>query len=168
MLDNLKNTSSIDDLKHYRRKMSAIIKEYVSKIIIHNIPKEISSEVDLNDIPMPLLKELKSRSKNKYNTVSKMKAVFDTDYGKRKYNETQRNFTVIFHSGKSKTVFPYSAFSIVGDADNFDLDKSDIIYEDESTLLDQYIHGNKTLEELSNNEISEIIKDVEDDFKNNS
>lgn len=103
-----------DDLKIFRRKINSIIREVVSGIVINNAHLPITSKDAIEKAPKNLLEELSNRKKGQYNTNEKLAAVFDTEYGKRLYSESEKSYSVRFESGPSKTVYPYKNISTKG------------------------------------------------------
>jgi len=138
LIATFKQSTDVSDLKEkgaLRRKLAALIRSIVSKVVVNNMDRLEGPWEALDAVPVQLISELhdegrfsaipediESLSPTEQQKLSKsfrddLEIYFSSEYGQRRYNEAVRTFTVHFKSGGLKVVHPYKnqAYRLVQD-----------------------------------------------------
>lgn len=100
----MKKTNDDGDLVSLRRKMNSLIRSVVERIVIDNDFGSIPVWETLDaDLPKSLIKELEDRG---YKSDSDKEAFFDSEYGRRLFNEALREIRIYFKGGGVRVCRP--------------------------------------------------------------
>lgn len=101
---NMKEASDGSDLISLRRKMNSLIRSVVKKIVIYNDFSSVPVWETLDsDLPKSLIDELYAKG---YESDSQKEAFFDSDYGRRIFNESLREIRIYFEGGGVRVCRP--------------------------------------------------------------
>lgn len=104
LYEAMKDTDNETDLVSLRRKMNALIRSVVERIVIDNDFSDIPAWERLEkDLPKSLILELEQRG---YDTIAKKEAFFESDYGQRLFNEALREIRISFKNGGVRVCRP--------------------------------------------------------------
>jgi len=104
LYDEMKSTSTESELASVRRKMNALIRSVVDRIVITNNFNHIPVWEMLDaSIPDNVIKSLHDKG---YKTQAEIESFFCSDYGRRIFNESLREFRIYFKGGAVRVCIP--------------------------------------------------------------